>query len=163
MLISEMIAHELPTETRMTRSLLARITDDMLGWKPSSELHTVGWNASHLAEIVGWIPGIVGGSEWDIAPVGGEPFKMFEAKSTSELLEAFDINVSMALVTLKGIPDSTMSEDWCLKMGGETLFMMKKGDCIRKWVFSHSAHHRGILSAYLRLAGVQFPSIYEEA
>ncbi|MGL4553307.1 MAG: DinB family protein [Gemmataceae bacterium] len=38
---------------------------------------------------------------------------------------------------------------------------MKKGDCLRKWVFSHTAHHRGILSAYLRLAGVPHTSIYE--
>jgi uncharacterized damage-inducible protein DinB len=47
-------------------------------------------------------------------------------------------------------------------MGGQTLFTMKKGDCLRKWVFCHSAHHRGILSVYLRMAAVQFRSIYEE-
>ncbi len=63
---------------------------------------------------------------------------------------------------MKGVPDSVMDEPWSLKMGGQVLFTMAKGECLRKWVFSHTAHHRGILTVYLRLAGVQFPSVYEE-
>ncbi len=85
-----------------------------------------------------------------------------EVTEVTELLKAFDANVASALGSLQGVADSVMDETWSLKMGGQVLFTMKKGDCLRKWVFSHSAHHRGILSAYLRIAGVQFPSIYEE-
>lgn len=162
MLISELMVHELPGEAQMTRRLLERIPDDKLGWKPAADLHTIGWNASHLVETMSWIPGVVCGSEWDIAPVGCEPFTMVEVKSMSELLKSFDSNVANAIAALRGVTDAVMNEEWSLKMGGQTLFTMKKGDCIRKWVFSHSAHHRGILSAYLRLAGVQFTSIYEE-
>jgi len=55
-----------------------------------------------------------------------------------------------------------MNEPWSLKMGVQTLITMNKGDCIRKWVFSHLAHHRGILSIYIRVAGLQIPSVYEE-
>jgi len=57
----------------------------------------------------------------------------------------------------------TMDELCSLKMGGQVIFTMKKGDCIRKWILGHTAHHRGILTVYLRLAGIQFPSIYEES
>ena len=162
MLISELMTAEFPKETAMTRNLLARIPDEKLEWTPPGELHSIAWNASHLVEILGWVPGIVGQSEWDIAPVGEEPYVAPAAKHSSQLLDMFDEASKTAVDALQGIPDSVMDEPWSLKMGGQILFTMNKGDCIRKWVFSHSAHHRGILSTYLRMAGLQFPSIYEE-
>lgn len=162
MLISELMAQEFPDEAAMTRRLLARIPDDKLAWKPVDGLMSIGWNASHLLEIVGWIPGIVGQSDWDIAPVCAEPYVAPTVSQTSEVLKAFDESVQAAVASLQGVPDSVMQEPWSLKMGGQVLFTMNKGDCIRKWVFSHTAHHRGILSVYLRMAGLEFPSIYEE-
>jgi uncharacterized damage-inducible protein DinB len=162
MLISESMAEELAGEAAMTRKLLARIPDERLKWQPADNLHTISWNASHLVEIVGWVPGILSHSEFDIAPVGEQPYVTPEATSTRRLLETFDASLAVALRALPGVADAVMDEPWSLKMGGQVLFTMKKGACLRKWVFSHSAHHRGILTAYLRFAGVQFPSIYEE-
>jgi uncharacterized damage-inducible protein DinB len=162
MLISELMAAELPTEMAMTRRLLARIPADKLQWQPPGGLHSIAWNAAHLVEIVGWTPGIVGQSEWDIAPAGAAPDVAPQVSSVSELLEKFDANGKVALESLRGVPDSVMDEPWSLKMGGQTLFTMNKGPCLRKWVFTHSAHHRGILSAYLRMTGLELPSIYEE-
>jgi len=162
MLIFELMASELTSELAMTRNLLARIPREKLEWQPPGGLHSIAWNASHLVEIVGWVPGILGQSEWDIAPVGGEAYVTPEVTETSQLLEMIEDSGKKAISALHGVPDSVMDEPWSLKMGGQILFTMKKGDCIRKWVFSHSAHHRGILSVYLRMAGVQFPSIYEE-
>jgi uncharacterized damage-inducible protein DinB len=162
MLISELMLAELAEETRMTRNLLARIPNEKLDWKPAEGLHTISWNAAHLVEIVSWIPGVLCASEFDIAPAGAEPYVRPPVTDVNQLLQSFDANVQQAQAALAGVPDSTMEEAWSLKMGGQTLFTMKKGDCLRKWAFSHTAHHRGILSTYLRLAGVEFPSIYEE-
>jgi len=66
------------------------------------------------------------------------------------------------LPVLQGVRDDLMNEPWSLKMGVQTLITMNKADCIRKCVFSHLAHHRGILSIYIRVAGLQIPSVYEE-
>jgi len=162
MFISEMMTSELASEIAMTRSLLARIPDEKLEWHPPGELHSIAWNANHLVEILGWVPGVLWQSEWDIAPVGGEAYVAPAVTGASQLLETFDNQSKTAIDSLRGVPDSAMDELWSLKMGGQILFTMKKGDCLRKWVFSHSAHHRGILSVYLRMAGLQFPSIYEE-
>lgn len=161
-MISEMMADELAGEMAMTRRLLARIPGDKLAWKPADYLHTIGWNAAHLTETIGWIPGILAEGSFDMKPVGGEPYVTPEATDVLKVLEKFDAYQAAALAAFQGVPDSVMGEPWSLKMGGQTLFTMRKGDCIRKWVFSHSAHHRGILSVYLRMAGVVFPSIYEE-
>lgn len=160
MLISEHMARELESELAMTRQLLLKIPDDKLTWAPPGGLHSIGWNATHLVEIVGWVPGIVQQSDWDIAP-GGEATVAADATETGELIKRFDEHRDQAMQALHGVPDSAMNEPWSLKMGGHVLFTMEKGDCLRKWVFGHSAHHRGILSVYLRMAGLQFPSIYE--
>ncbi len=161
MLISELMASALVAEMGMTRNLLAKVTAETLKWSPPGDLHSIGWNATHLTEIVGWVPGVVTRAEWDITPACGEPLVTPEITRPDELLERFDAHGKRALDALEGVPDSVMDEPWSLKMGGQTLFTMKKGECLRKWVFSHSAHHRGILSVYLRMAGLQFPSIYE--
>jgi uncharacterized damage-inducible protein DinB len=162
MLISELMIPELAAEAAMTRRLLARVPADKLNWKPPADLHTIGWNASHLVEIVGWVPGIVALSEFDIAPVGGEAAVTAEATDVTKLLAKFDESLAQALASLQGAPDAVMAEPWSLKFGGHTIFTMPKGDCLRKWVFTHTAHHRGILSVYLRMAGQPAPSLYEE-
>ncbi len=162
MLISALMIEELNDEFAMTRRLLARIPDAKLTWQPSDKVNSIGWNASHLAEIAGWTPGILSERELDMAPVDGPAYVIPEVTSTSQLLTIFDGNVAQTLAALAGVPDSVMDEPWTLKMGGHEIFTMPKGACIRKWVFGHSAHHRGILSAYMHLAGVEFPSIYEE-
>jgi uncharacterized damage-inducible protein DinB len=162
MLISELMIPEFTSEAAMTRRLLERIPADKLGWTPKEGLHTIGWNASHLVEIVSWVPATLTQSEIDMAPVGGEPYVTPEVKDVPSLLSLFDSNVKKSLAALKGVSDAVMAEPWSLKMGGQTLFTISKNDCLRKWVFSHTAHHRGILSTYLKLAGVQFSSLYEE-
>ena len=162
MLISEIMAPEFVAEMGMTRKLLERVPQDKLSWKPAGDLHTIAWNASHLVEIAGWLPGIVGESELDLAPVGGEPYMTTEATDMKLLLVKFDESVSQSLAALRGVPDVVMAEPWSLKMGGQVIFTIPKGECLRKWVFGHTAHHRGILSIYLRLAGVKIGSMYEE-
>ena len=161
MAISEQMISELTAEAAMTRRLLEKVPDDKLGWRPAEGLQTIGWNAIHLAETVGWVPEIVGLSELDVAPPGGPQYVPPAAASTREVLRHFDKNLAKSLAALRGVPDAVMDEPWTMKMGGQEIFTMKKGDCLRKWVFSHSSHHRGILSAYLRLAGVPHTSIFE--
>jgi uncharacterized damage-inducible protein DinB len=161
MTIAELMAPELKAEAALTRGLLEKVPDDKLGWRPMEGLQTIGWNAVHLAEIAGWVPMILGVSELDIAPVGGPPYTPPTASDVKDVLRQFDDNLAKSLAAFRGVPDSVMDEPWTMKMGGQTIFTMKKGDCVRKWIFTHTAHHRGILSAYLRLAGVPHTSIYE--
>jgi uncharacterized damage-inducible protein DinB len=162
MLIAALMPTELVSEMAMTRKLLARVPQDKLEWQPPGDLRSIAWNAAHLVEIIGWVPGILEQSEWDIAPVGGEAYVVPEVTRPELLLEMFDKHSHSAIDALQGASDSLMDEPWSLRMGGQVLFTMNKGACLRKWVFSHSAHHRGILSVYLRMAGLNFPSIYEE-
>ncbi|AWM37332.1 DinB superfamily protein [Gemmata obscuriglobus] len=161
MLISEQMVPEFTRETAVTRKLLARVPDDKVDWSPGIGLRSIGWNASHLAEIAGWIPFVLQQPKLDIAPFGGEAVPQPDKKDVTELLKHFDQNVATSLAALKGVTDTVMAETWTMKAGGHVLFSMTKGDCLRKWVLSHTAHHRGILSAYLRMGGVPHDSIDE--
>jgi uncharacterized damage-inducible protein DinB len=164
MLISELMLPELKREAAMTRRLLARVPAGKVDWKPADGLHTIGWNASHLTEIAGWVPMIVGAPGLDLADIDAEQqaASVAAGKDAALLLPRFDANLAKSVAALEGVGDATMDEPWTMKMGGQEIFTMKKGDCLRKWVFAHAAHHRGILSVYLKLAGVKIGSIYEE-
>ncbi len=141
MQLSDYMLKELRSENAMTRGLLGKLTNECLTWKPEGDLHTIGWNASHLVETVGWLPGILAESEFDIAPPGQPAHTTPEVHEVGQLLEQFDRCAAAAEASLQGVADSTMHETWSLKMGGQTLFTMPKGECIQKWVFSHGAHH----------------------
>lgn len=162
MTIADLMMPELTREADMTRKLLARVPADKLGFSPGAGLHTIGWNASHLAEIVGWVPGIIADPGMDLAKLDAEQVTP-PTDDTEELLSRFDANLQTSLAALKGVSDDTMlNGTWTMWMNGQELFTMKKGDCLRKWVFVHTGHHRGILAMSLRLAGVKLGSIYEE-
>lgn len=162
MTIAELMIPELKAEAAMTRRLLERVPDDRFGFTPGHGLHTIGWNANHLASIAGWGVTMVQDDFLDLAPPGVTAEPTPEATTTAAVLATFDANLAKSLAALEGVPDSKMDEDWSLKHGGHTLLTMKKGPCLRKWLFTHQAHHRGILSAYLKMVGVKFSSIYEE-
>ena len=72
---SEMILPEFDREIVNTRKVLERVPEDKLDWQADPKSHTIGWNANHLAEILGWVAGILTAPSWDIAPIGGEPYQ----------------------------------------------------------------------------------------
>ncbi len=145
----------------MTRRLLARIPPEKLGFSPGGGLHTLGWNASHLAEIVGWVEGTLNKPGLDIGEVDFEQAAAME-HDLPAILARFDANLDCSLAALRAADDAKLAEPWTMSMNGTPLFTMSKHDCLRKWVFTHTAHHRGIVSVMLRLAGVAHTSIYEE-
>lgn len=164
MTIAELMIPELKHEAEMTRRLLVRVPNAELDFSPGEGLQTIGWNASHLSEIVGWVPGIVNESGLDLDAMDAElvAATVVRSKDIAAMVKHFDEGLAKSLAALNGVSDATMAEPWTMRMGGQALFTITKNECLRKWVFTHTAHHRGILSAELRLAGVKHGSIYEE-
>ena len=67
---AESILPEFDREMANTRKVLERVPEDKLDWQAHPKSHTIGWNANHLAEILGWVEGVLTAPSWDIAPVG---------------------------------------------------------------------------------------------
>ncbi len=52
---AETILPEFDREIANTRKVLERVPDHKLDWQAYPTSHTIGWNANHLAEILGWV------------------------------------------------------------------------------------------------------------
>jgi uncharacterized damage-inducible protein DinB len=160
MSIAQRMLPELDDEMARTRVVLNAVPNELLNWSPVG-LRTIGWNANHLAEIIGWTAGILEQSEFDIAPVDGPKYETPSLSDAKQIVASFDDNLQSARSTLALATDNDLAQEWAMKMGGQTIFQMTKGDCIRKWVFNHTIHHRAILATYLRMNGVELTPVYD--
>src|SRR5215216_638074 len=157
MSLCEALAAEMRQEAKTTRRLLERVPEESFGWKPHEKSMSLGRLAAHVAELPELIIPALTKDELDFA--AGE-FKPFEPKTTADLLEKFDRNISAAAEALQKQPDERMGEKWKLRSGDHVLFEMPRALVVRFVGLNHVIHHRGQLSVYLRLLDVPLPSIY---
>lgn len=160
---SAMVLPEFDMEMANTRKILAAVPDHLLDWQAHPTSRTIGWNANHLAEIPGWVAGTLSATVWDFAPVGGEPYKSPELRSSREILELFDKNVAAARNALEAASDEQLNVIWSLAAGGNVLMSMPRSAVVRIWVLNHTIHHRAHLIVYLRLNGIALPEMYNPA
>ena len=160
MSLSEMILPEFEQEMANTRRTLERVPDEKFEWKPHEKSSSLGGLATHLANIPSWTTHTFEKDELDIAPPDAPPFRLEQAKSTADLLAAFDKNVADARATLQGAGDDLWFGNWSLLSGGKTVMNMPRAAVLRGFVMSHLIHHRAQLGVYLRLLDVPVPAIY---
>ena len=158
---AETILPEFDREIANTRKVLERVPENKLDWQAHPKSHTIGWNANHLAEILGWVPGILTAPSWDIAPIGGEPYQSPKGTSRREILDLFDRNVAAARKAIAAVRDDQMTQPWSLLKAGTSLFTMPRVTVIRSFVLNHLIHHRAILCVYLRLNNIPVPGMYD--
>jgi uncharacterized damage-inducible protein DinB len=157
---AETILPEFDREVASTRKVLERVPEEKLDWQAHPKSHTIGWNANHLAEIPGWVEGMLRAPSWDFAPVGGEPYQSPKLTSPQAILDLFDRNVAAARKAIAAVKDDQMAQPWSLLKSGTTLFTMPRATVIRSFVLNHLIHHRAILCVYLRLNNIPVPGMY---
>ena len=157
---AETILPEFDREMANTRKVLERVPEDKLDWQVHPKSRTIGWNANHLAEILGWVEGIITTPSWDIAPAGGEPYQPPKLTSRPEILDLFDRNVAAARKAIMGVKDDQMTQSWSLLQAGTPLVTLPRATWMRRFVLNHLIHHRAILCVYLRLNDVPVPGMY---
>jgi uncharacterized damage-inducible protein DinB len=160
MTYAETVLPEFDQEMANTRKVLERIPDDKLEWQPHPKSHTIGWNANHLANLPDWLVNTLKTTSLDIAPVGGEPYKLPKLASRAEILRMFDVNVAAARAAIMTAKDQEMGSMWSLEAGGKPIFTMPRSAVVRSVVLNHMIHHRAILCVYLRLNDIPVPGMY---
>lgn len=160
MSIATLLLPEFEQEMAGVRRTLERIPDDKLAWKAHERSNTIGWLASHLANIPSWVESTIIADELDIHPVGSEPYKTPVLGDISSVLELFDANVATAKSLLAKTDDETFAKPWSLLIQGQPVLTSTKHGVVRTWVINHSIHHRGILTVYLRLNDIPVPGLY---
>lgn len=157
MSLNESILGELQYETKVTRTMLERVPEDKLTWKPHEKSMSLGQLSSHIAEIPGWTVYTIEDDELDFAKSN---YKPIEITSRDQLLKLFDDNVVKAVDSLKKATDETLMANWKMRSGAQIFFDMPRTQVLRGFILNHGVHHRGQLSVYLRLNNVSLPPVY---
>ena len=159
MAISAALLPEFDMETATTRKTLERIADEKFDWRPHEKSTTMGGLGTHLANILTWVEISLSTDSFDVAPEG-KPLRAEPAKSRDEILETFDKNAAAARQAIAEASDEHLMQNWTLLHNGRSVFSIPRVAALRTFVMSHSIHHRGQLSVYLRLNDIPVPSIY---
>ena len=155
MSFAEKLLPEFDGEMASTRRLLERVPADRLDWKPHAKSKTLGELATHLTEL----PRFGVRFEKDVFQIGSE--KVPTMRNAAEFLARFDENVAAARAGIARMPDARMEEEFAVtRPNGEVFFSLKRRSLLRRVLLSHSIHHRGQLTVYLRLLDVPLPPIY---
>jgi uncharacterized damage-inducible protein DinB len=160
MSIGQSLLPEFDQEMASTRTVLERIPEDKLEWKPDPKSMTLGRLAGHIAEMPGWGAVTLSTDSLDLNPPGGSSFKPLIATSRAQVLEAFDKIVADSRAALASATDENMMKNWQLLMGGQVLMEMPKIAVIRSMVMNHTIHHRAQMTVYFRLNGIPVPALY---
>lgn len=160
MTFAETILPEFDREMVGTRKVLECVPDDKFDWQALPDSHTIGWNANHLPEILGWVEKMLTTPSWEVGPAGGEPYQSPKLTTRREILDLFDRNVATARKAIAAVEDDTLDQPWSLLRSGTPLFTLPRAMVIRRFVLNHLIHHRAILCVYLRLNEVSIPGMY---
>ena len=151
---------EFDQEFANTRKVLERVPEEKFAWRPHAKSMSIGEIAAHLATIPAWAAFTVRASSYDVAPVGGEPYRDPVLASRAAVLDLFDRNVAEARSVLGDLTEADMDAPWSLLGGGQTYFTMPKRIVLRNFIYSHNVHHRAQLGVFLRLNDVPIPGVY---
>lgn len=157
--IAQSLLPEFDHEAANTRKVLERVPEAHVAWRPHPKSYTLGDLALHLANIPTWTGVTLQQPELNMDPADPAGTKRVWI-SRDALLKAFDENVASARAVLAVTSDVDMMKPWTLKKAGKVMFTMPRAAVFRSFVLSHTIHHRGQLTVYLRLKDVPLPAIF---
>lgn len=141
---------ELESEIETTKKVLAAVPDAKHSYKPDPKAKSAFELAWHICSSDVWfLEGIVAG-KFEM-----EGTKEIPVKTTAEIVKWYDTNISNALEKVRSLPVDKLTRTIPFATIANMPAVAYLG-----WVQSHSVHHRGQLSTYLRPMGSKVPSIY---
>jgi uncharacterized damage-inducible protein DinB len=160
MAIRDALLPEFDMEMASTRKMLERVPVEKGDFKPHAKSGSLGWLATHVADLPQWVVETVHKDELDFAPPGVPRPAPSRLESRDQLLSGFDAKVKAARAAIAGVSDERLGGPWTLKAGGKTIFTMPRAAVLRNFVMNHMIHHRAQLGVYLRLNDVPVPGMY---
>jgi uncharacterized damage-inducible protein DinB len=151
---AESFLKEFDPEMAATRKMLERLPASKLDWKPHAKSKSLGELATHITELSRF--GLrIHEDTWNAGSEKAPPMK-----TAAEFLARFDENVRESREALAEMSDADLDRDFTVLRQGQVFFALKKRSVLRRVLLSHTIHHRGQLSVYLRLNDVALPAVY---
>lgn len=151
---------QLESEAGLTRKAIARVPEGRNDFKPHPKSMPLGYLASMVASMLGWISLIIERDELNLDDPANGGFRPQLAGSNAELMSKLDAAIANARRSLEATTDAHLHTKWGFKMGGRPVSEDQRYLMIANAVFSHLAHHRGQMSVYLRLNDARVPAMY---
>lgn len=149
-LLLQMLAPAVEAEQPTTRKVLAAFPNDKGDFKPHEKSMSAIDLAWHIASSEIWF--LTGIAEGEFSPGGPRPA---EIKTIADVVAWYDKEHPAAWAAVKALPAD--------KLGTPLNFhnvMNLPAVAYLGLMNSHSIHHRGQMSVYVRMAGGLVPSIY---
>ncbi len=160
MKLTEFFLEQLEREAASTRLALQRVPEGHNDWKPHDKSMPLGYLASLVATMLGWITSMVNLDEFDLKSPEAARFKPLDWRTRQELIAALDAMVAESREALQKTTDEYLMSKWKFGVGGYVISENPRHLMITDSVFSHLAHHRGQLTVYLRLNEATVPALY---
>jgi uncharacterized damage-inducible protein DinB len=157
--LSTLLLPEFDAEIATTRTVLQRVPEDRLEWRPHEKAFPMGHLAQLVAMIPGWTTVIMNGVEFDIAPKE-RPTAAYRFMPLNELLALLEKSVADARPSIERVSDEALQQPWTLKAGGMVMSTQSRYMTYRTMMLNHLVHHRAQLGLYLRLTDQKVPSMY---
>jgi len=152
--LTESYLHELQSEVQATRKCLERISENTFKFKPHETSMEMGYLALLVAEIPLWMAHMIEKGEIDLAT-----FEHPKTQTTAELVRYFDDNVRRAEAALEKLTDADLEKPFTLKSNGQAYYSSPLRIDLRT-TLNHWVHHRGQLTVYMRISGIEVPALY---
>lgn len=151
-LLHEIYLPQIRNEHKTTRRVIEAIPCDNCGWKPDPTSKSALELAWHIASSECFFLNGIAAGRFERTGDGSMPASI---KTPTDLLKWYDENHAAALSQLAQVQGDSLAAPL-------DFFGMFKFPAITFAAFqcSHSIHHRGQLSSYLRPMGGKVPSIY---
>jgi uncharacterized damage-inducible protein DinB len=159
MKLTEVFQAQLEREAEGSRRALERAPEGRPDWKPHEKSMPLGYLATLVASMPGWIAMAIEQDELDLAPPGGGTQRPAPWSTSAELLAQHEEAVERARRALASTTDQHLMTPWRLLVGGNVVMESPRHVVIED-TFCHLAHHRGQLTVYLRLNDAAVPAIY---
>jgi uncharacterized damage-inducible protein DinB len=159
MKMTDLFSAQVEREAPILRRVLERVPEGRADWKPHEKSMPLGYLATLVASMPGWIKMAIAQDELDLNPPGGNKYKPREWKTTRDLLDTLEESVAQARGALAATTDEHLATPWRLLVAGKVVSESPRHVVIED-TFTHLAHHRGQLTVYMRLNQAAVPSIY---
>lgn len=156
MSIKEGILVELERETNSTKTIIGRLSDEHLDFKPHPKSTSLGALAGHIVELHNWISGALTKNDFNLQT----DYKPFRPTKVSELSEALEQGFKENERVVNEISEEDWFSKWTFRAGNQVLGEMPKLGALRFLINNHLIHHRGQLTVYLRLLDIPVPGLY---
>jgi uncharacterized damage-inducible protein DinB len=153
--LGEMFLAELEQELVKTRTVLERIPEDKLDWRPHRKSMSMGQLGYHIATVPGGFAQMLTVNELELPQLGNP-----QPANRQEILDALEQSAVRIREVLGEMSDTDMHSTWRVTKEGQEIMAVPKTAVARSFLLNHWYHHRGQLTVYLRLHDVPLPSVY---